>query len=45
MSNMNVIDYILIFIVIIFIILIVLYYKKLNYICGVLDEILVGNLN
>ncbi|AQS11830.1 alkaline phosphatase synthesis sensor protein PhoR [Clostridium saccharobutylicum] len=45
MSNMNAIDYILISIVIILIILIVSYYKKLSYICGVLDEILAGNLN
>lgn len=45
MNNMNAIDCILISVVIILILLIISYYKKLNYICGVLDEVLAGNLN
>lgn len=45
MINMNILNYVLIVIIIFFIIVITSFYKKLKYICSVIDEILSGNLN
>ena len=45
MNNMNVLNYILIVIILILIIVILSSYKKLNYICRILDDVLEGNFN
>ena len=45
MISMSILTYVLIVILIFFIIVIVSSYKKLKYICSVIDEILSGNLN
>lgn len=45
MNNMNTLNYILIFLIVIFIMLFVSFFKKLNHICKVLDEVSGGNLN
>lgn len=42
---MNVLNYILIVIILILIIVIISSYKKLNYICRILDDVLEGNFN
>jgi len=44
-NNMNTLNYILIFLIVIFIMLFVSFFKKLNHICKVLDEVSGGNLN
>ncbi|OOM56396.1 alkaline phosphatase synthesis sensor protein PhoR [Clostridium beijerinckii] len=45
MNNMNTLNYILIFVIVIFIMLFISFFKKLNNICKVLDEVSDGNLN
>lgn len=45
MTNMNILNYVFIVIILILIALLVLIYKKLGYMCKVLDEVLQGNLN
>ena len=42
---MNTLNYILIVIILILIIILLSSYKKLNYICKILDEVLQGNFN
>ena len=42
---MNVLNYILIVIILIFMVVILSSYKKLNYICRILDDVLEGNFN
>ncbi|OCA96395.1 sensor histidine kinase [Clostridium beijerinckii] len=42
---MNTLNYILIFVIVIFIMLLTSFFKKINYICKVLDEVSDGNLN
>ena len=45
MNNMNILNFILIVIILILIIILLSSYKKLNYICKTLDEVLQGNFN
>ncbi len=45
MINMNTLNYILIFVIVVLIVLFISFFKKLNYICRVLDEVSSGNLN
>ncbi len=45
MNNMNTLNYILMLVIVIFIMLFVSFFKKLNHICKVLDEVSDGNLN
>lgn len=45
MTNMNTLNYILMFVIVVFIVLFISFFKKLNYICRVLDEVSNGNLN
>lgn len=42
---MNTLNYILMFVIVVFIVLFISFFKKLNYICRVLDEVSNGNLN
>ncbi len=45
MNNMNTLNYILMLVIVIFIMFFISFFRKLNYICKVLDEVSDGNLN